>query len=257
MKKSLYTLLVLSVLLFTFKESYSQVTRYTFTRPKWTVGFGATWNLATNDAYGRANYASQDQILKENYGMRWGYGGYIVGKYSPGKKRMDRLFLGADYKGMKNADMDKEGNSTKYDIVTIDAGYEFLFYGTSFFRSYYGAGITGNIIRGSYTPKTATMFNVPKTFASTFRVGMELKAGLEFIFNNSRRNFGINLGAKYNLLNLFNDENEAPRPGQTEELSLNDGSGDYGPGFKRYIGIVSIDLGLNIYPDVKKVVKRP
>lgn len=256
MKKSFIAFSVLLLVALVSSFSNAQNVRYTYTRPQWTVGFGPAWNLATNDAYGRANYASQDQILRDNYGMRWGYGAYIFGKYSPGKNRNDRIYLGADYKGMKNSDWDKEGNTTKYDIVTIDAGYEYLFYGTYSFRSYYGIGLTGNIISGNYTPNKETAFNTYKSFESTFRVGMELKAGLEFVIG-SKKNLGINVGAKYNLINLFNDDNAQPLLGQTEGLNLNDGDGTSGPGFKRYIGIVGIDLGLNIYPDVKKKVVKP
>jgi hypothetical protein len=185
--------------------------------------------------------------------MRWGYGAFLYGKYGPGKMKNDRIFLGFAYNGMPNDDWDSEGNKTFYNIVTFDAGYEYLFYGTYGFRSYYGAGLTGNIISGDYTPNPATQTNTAKTFESTFRVGMELKAGLEFVFNTSRKNLGLNVGATYNLTNLFNDDNQSPSLGQTENLNLNDGSETGGPGFKRYIGIVSINVGLNIYPDVKKI----
>ncbi|MEZ4691100.1 MAG: hypothetical protein R3A12_13435 [Ignavibacteria bacterium] len=34
-------------------------------------------------------------------------------------------------------------------------------------------------------------------------------------------------------------------------LNLNDGDGTGGPGFKRYLGMLSIDIGISIYPDVK------
>lgn len=254
MKKTLLSLFILLTLFFTYNYSNAQAV-YTYSRPRWTIGFGPAWNLATNDAYGRANYSSNDQILKDNYGMRWGYGGYIFGKYSPGKLKNDRIFLGFDYKGMKNADF-SDVNSTKYDIITIDAGYEYVFYGTYGFRSYYGGGLTGNIISGEYRPATATLTNVAKTFESTFRLGFELKAGLEFVMKNRKRNLGIQVGAKYNLMNLFNDDNQNALLGQTTKLNLNDGDASGGPGFKRYIGIVSIDVGLNIYPDVKRTRRR-
>lgn len=253
MKKMILRLLILIVFVFSFNNSNAQTVRYSYSRPAWTIGFGPSWDLATNDAYGRANYASEDQILRDNFGMRWGFGGYLFGKYSPGKMRNDRIFLGFDYKDMSNKDMDSEGNKTQYNLVTIDAGYEYLFYGTYGFRSYYGAGLTGNFISGTYTPNHATQTNDTKTFESAFRLGMELKAGLEFVFNSSRKNIGLNVGATYNLVNLFNDENQSPELGQTQNLNLNDGSGTGGPGFKRYIGVVSINVGLNIYPDVKKI----
>ncbi|MDZ4711496.1 MAG: hypothetical protein SGI89_04140 [bacterium] len=252
MKKTILTFTILIILTFISVNSNAQTVYYKHSRPAWTVGFGPAWQLATNDAYGRANYSSQDQILRDNYGMRWGYGAYLYGKYSPGKLKNDRIYLGFDYKGMNNRDFDKTGNKTSYDIITVGAGYEYVFYGTYGFRSYYGAGLTGNIISGDYEPRAVTTVNFPKSFKSTFRVGMELKAGLEFIFNTRRKNFGLNVGARYNLMNLFNDENKADLIGQTKDLYLNDGDGANGPGFKRYIGVVSVDVGLNIYPDVKR-----
>ncbi|MEO8211479.1 MAG: hypothetical protein ABI840_13045 [bacterium] len=254
MKKTLLSLFILLTLLFSYNYSNAQVI-YTYSRPRWTIGFGTAWNLATNDAYGRANYATQDQILHDNYGMRWGYGGYIFGKYSPGKMKNDRIYLGFDYKGMKNSDF-SDYNSTKYDIMSIGAGYEYLFYGTYGFRSYYGGGLTGNIISGEYIPATVTATNVARTFESTFRVGMELKAGLEFVLKNRKRNLGIHVGARYNLMNLFNDDNQPVSTGARGEENFNDGDAIGGPGFKRYMGIVSIDVGLNIYPDVRRTRRK-
>jgi len=254
----LYLLIIASFLMLNDLSAQTTTTtttttvKYTYSRPAWVVGFGPSWVLATNDAYGRANYSDNSLVLKDNYGMRWGIGGFLYGKYSPGKTKVDRIFLGFNYSGMTNSDMDSEGNKTSYDIVTFDAGYEYVFYGTYGFRSYYGAGLTGNLISGKYIPKNMTAANPEKTFESTFRVGMEIKAGLEFVFKNSKRNLGINVGGRYNLVNLFNADNALPNLGPNENLNLNDGSGDGGPGFKRYIGLFSLDIGLNIYPDVKK-----
>jgi hypothetical protein len=226
----------------------------TYTRPVWTIGLGGVWNLATNDAYGRANYSDPTQNLYDNYGMRWGWGAYLTGKVGLGKKKQDRIYLSADYKGMTNSDFESGANKTSYDIITIAGGYEYLFYGTQTFRSYYGGGITGNFISGEFTSSNGN--NVPLSFESSVRIGLELKTGLEFIFKNNNRNLGINLGARYNLMNLFNDDNAVPTTGQTENISLNDGDDPAaGPGYKRYMGMVSIDIGLNIYPDAKKVMK--
>lgn len=252
MRKLLLLFIITVTFLMSLPDLNAQTVRYTYPRPRWVVGIGPVWNLATNDAYGRANYDSQDQILKDNYGMRWGWGGYIYGKYSPGKTRVDRIFLGFDYKGMTNADFSDE-NKTSYDITTIDAGYEYLFYGTYGFRSYYGGGLTLNFISGEYTPKTETATNFSKSFESSLRVGLEIKAGLEFVLKNKHRNLGINFGGRYNLMNLFNDDNSVNTTGSKTDLSLNDGNDTGGPGFKRYIGMFSIDVGLNIYPDVKRI----
>ncbi|MBL8005966.1 MAG: hypothetical protein JNJ56_00415 [Ignavibacteria bacterium] len=255
MKKIVLSIFILVTILFLNKDIFAQQ-YYTYSRPSWVIGFGPAWNLATNDAYGRANYSPNSFNLADNYGMRWGFGGYLYGKYSPGKKKNDRIYLGFDYKGMVNSDF-SDYNKTSYDIVTIDAGYEYLFFGTYGFRSYYGIGFTGNIINGSFEPNPAdTLLNYARSFESSFRVGMEVKAGLEFVFKNKKRNLGLNIGARYNLMNLFNDDNTAAFDGQTENLNLNDGDSNGGPGFKRYMGIVSIDVGLNIYPDVKRVKRK-
>ncbi|HMS64811.1 MAG TPA: hypothetical protein PKD83_06090 [Ignavibacteria bacterium] len=261
MKKFVYTLYFLSIICLLNSDVYSQQKNYfTYTRPSWVVGFGPSWLLATNDAYGRANYNNNSQVLYDNYGMRWGIGGYIYGKYSPGKLKNDRIYLSVDYKSMTNSDF-SDNNKTSYNFETIAAGYEYLFYGNYRFRSYYGAGLTGNFISGDFTPNPQSATNFPQSFQSTFRVGMEIKAGLEFVFKNSKRNLGLNVGARYNLANLFDSDNAdaAPGPDQYLNQNLNDGSDGErgGPGYKRYIGILSIDVGLNIYPDVKKkTVKR-
>ena len=260
MKRILFTLLLLIVVFaFSFKNSSAQKTYYTYSKPQWAISFGPAWVLATNDAYGRANYEIQSEVLRNNYGMRWGWGGFLEGKFSPGKKRNDRIFLGVDYKGMSNSDFEgsSDANSTQFDFVTIDAGYEYLFYGTYGFRSFYGAGFTGNFISGSYDPNpndAMDTLNYSRTFESSFRVGMEIKAGLEFIMNSSKKNYGISVSGKYNLTNLFNDDNVAVTKGQPQ--SLNDGSETPGPGFKRYIGVFSLNVGFTIYPDVKKTIRK-
>jgi len=226
---------------------------YMYPRPQWTVGIGAVWNLATNDAYGRANYSDVNEVLRDNYGMRWGVGGYLFAKYGLGKMKNDRLYLGYDYKSMNNADFEgADGNNLHYDISTIGLGYEYVFYGKYRFRSFYGIGLTGNIISGKFTPRLPNGELKELSFESSFRMGMEIKTGLEFIFNNKHRDIGVNLGATYNLTNLFNDDNRVAEPGQYQNLSLNDGKDNPRAGFKRYIGIVSINLGLNWYPDVKR-----
>lgn len=258
MKRTLLTLLLIAAFIGTSDAQQvapkTQIVSYT--KPIWTIGFGGVWNLATNDAYGRANYSDASLVLKDNYGMRWGWGGYLTGKVGMGKRKQDRIYLTADYKGMVNSDFDSEGNKTSYDIISISGGYEYLFYGTNTFRSYYGGGLTANIISGKFTPAAASPL-VESTIESSFRVGLELKSGLEFIFKNKKRNLGLNIGARYNLMNLFNDDNATPLLGQTQDLNLNDGDdAAAGPGFKRYIGMVSIDIGLNIYPDVKPDRKR-
>lgn len=39
-----------------------------------------------------------------------------------------------------------------------------------------------------------------------------------------------------------------------DKISVYENNG--GPGFKRYMGTISVDVGLNIYPDVKKVRRK-
>lgn len=250
----LFLLIIVSLFILNDLNAQTSKTYYTYSKPSWTVGFGPAWNLATNDAYGRANYSTNAQVLRDNYGMRWGWGGYIFGKYSPGKTKADRIFLGFDYKGMTNTDFESDANKTSFDIMTFDAGYEYVFRpgSSSRFWSYYGLGLTGNLISGEFIPQNPTTTNFKRNIESTFRVGMEIKAGLEFVINNSKRNLGINVGGRYNLTNLFNADNAVPTAGQTDNFNLNDGGEAGGPGFKRYIGIFSLDVGLNIYPDVKK-----
>lgn len=261
MKKLIYPIVLLFIFAGILPAQQVTTTKkvpVTYTRPIWTIGVGGMWNLATNDAYGRANYADQSNLLYDNFGMRWGWGAYVVGKYSPAKLRHDRLFLSVDYKSMINSDFESDVNKTKYNIYTFGAGYEYVFYGSGdAFRSYYGGALTGNLISGEFLPGASTTGLSKLEFEQSFRMGLELRTGLEFVIKNERRNLGINLGARYNLMNLFNDDNRKPDSLQTSDLNLNDGDEvGSGPGYKRYLGMVSIDIGLNIYPDSKKKVRK-
>mgnify|MGYP001417489700 CR=1 FL=1 len=133
MKRTLTALLLISLVVVS-TDTFSQTTGdkpkkdTTYTKPAWTIGVGGVWNLATNDAYGRANYSSQDQVLRDNFGMRWGWGAFVNLKFSPGNdlgkvnaKRQNRIYLGFDYKGMTNSDFESGANKTSYDIITIGA----------------------------------------------------------------------------------------------------------------------------------------
>ena len=67
MKRTILFLLII-VSLFILNDLNDQTNKviYTYTKPSCTVGFGPAWKLATNDAYGRANYRTNAQGQRKN-----------------------------------------------------------------------------------------------------------------------------------------------------------------------------------------------
>jgi len=66
---------------------------------------------------------------------------------------------------------------------------------------------------------------------------MQIHGGYEYVFGQKGM-FGINVGLKYNYMNLFNSGSDLS-PGSA---NLNDGVGLFG--FKRKIALISLNLGL-------------
>jgi hypothetical protein len=236
MKRIIIPLIVLGGLLFIVPSTYSQG----FTPPKVILGLSLDGNFATNDAHG--------SVFERNsnvYGMIWGRGISLYSKFGLGVKKNHRITLSATYNRMVN----KEDNAipfftfapsdgslyTSYNIWTGALGYEYAFNPRCKNKQYLGFAVTANYL-------TASQGSFYDYFDNSFRVGMQITTGYEFVLDKNFKT-GLAVGLKYHLVNIIGTTNGVN--------TFNDGSGDGGSLFWRRIGILSINLGLNFYTGVQ------
>ncbi|HEY5535870.1 MAG TPA: hypothetical protein VIL99_13175 [Ignavibacteria bacterium] len=251
MGKILFTVSLFIILIFSFGEVNSQV-RYT--PPAVTLGASFDMNFATNDAYGRVTGLN-------SYNMRAGKGFSVFAKFGLGTMKRHRITTSIQYNKMLNYDANSSffsqifsGNPddalhTNFNIWTGAVGYEYLFGAPCCNKQHLGLAVTFNSI-GSVADK----FTPTGKFENSFRVGLQFNAGYEFVLGQGGQ-YGLELGFKYNWINLFNPSNEINTPGAAE-IHLNDGNGPGGLGFTRWIGMMTIDLGFNFYTGVKQVFRK-
>lgn len=207
-----------------------------FTPPKFIIGGTLDGNMATNDAYG--TYFADPS----NYGMVWGKGITIYGKYGLGVRKNNRLTLSLGFNNMQNDNnntvpfikFSMTPPYTDFRIWTLGAGYEYAFNARCRNKQFIGAAITANMITSG--PGSINEFDY------SFRMGFQVVGGYEFTLGKKQQT-GLMVGVKYHVPNIGFQQNGV--------ATLNDGTGQPGAGFWRRIGILSLNLGFNFYTDVK------
>jgi hypothetical protein len=252
-------LLLIFIILFSFFINNDAKLQVRYTAPAITFGASVNMNFAINDAYGRVGQLN-------SYGMRAGRGFDVFAKFGLGEKKRHRITTSLAYNKMIN--YDKNANfieqifstnpdnveHTNFTILTGSVGYEYLFGAPCCNKQHLGLAVTFNSIS---CPND--VYNVLGTYIgnmkTAYRIGLQFNAGYEFMLGSTGR-YGLTLGFKYNWANLFNASNTYDAPGATE-LHLNDGNdASSGPGFTRWIGIGTINIGFNFYTGVKQLIKK-
>ena len=239
MKKVIVLFVILLVSAFIIQDTFSQG----FTPPKIIIGLSLDGNFATNDAHG-TNFTTDQNV----YGMIWGRGISVYSKLGLGIKKNHRLTIVGTYNKMINrldnnipflVTTPNDGSEyTNYNIWSGALGYEYAFNPRCKSKQYLGFAVTGNYFtcsQGSYAPKY---------FNPAFRIGAQISTGYEFVIDKNFK-YGLTLGLKYNLENIIGKSNGVGG------VDLNDGPDPPGPSFWRRIGILSINMGLNLYTGVQ------
>lgn len=232
MKNLIKSVFLLSIFSLSIQNIYSQNLPYT--PPVVTINANFNGNLAALDFYGTF-YSEQNQ---GNYGAVWGRGASLNFKFGIGKNKSFRILAGFEYNKMINANddsfpfftIDPKSPATDYDIFTGVLGGEYVTKPRCPERFYIGGGFTTNRI-------SAPVSNKNGPIDPAYRFGMQIHGGYEYVFGQ-KGTFGINIGLKFNYLNLFNSGSDLS-PGNT---NLNDGVGLFG--FKRKIAVTSLNLGV-------------
>jgi hypothetical protein len=217
-----------------------------YTAPKFTFGAAGNGDFAVNDFYGT-------QLTNpNNYGAMWGRGIQVYGKLGLGKRKNHRLAVNFEYDKMVNDNMGGKAMffvtspnppHTFYDIFSGTFGYEYVFGARCLTRQYLGLALSANSI-------SAPDYNANGEYNSTLRFGFAFNVGYEWVLDKQQK-YGFNLGLRYHILNAFNPDNST-----TDLKNLNDGSGPGGAGFYRRIGMITLNLGFNVYQGQQPLVKR-
>ena len=214
--------------------------------PVFTIELKLNGSYAMNDAFGETIDIPSNPLQQRDYGMKWGKGFSIESTYGFGTRRSNRISLGLEFNNMVNGANESQvpfflfspdTPKTVYNIYTASLGYQYLFGADCLNKQTIGFAITGSMIS---TPGEGSAI----MFDNTFRLGFQISTGYEIVLDRNH-NWGLALGFKYHLMNFFNSSNG--------NFTLNDGEDPaYGPGFKRFIGFVGINLGLKLYTGMKK-----
>jgi hypothetical protein len=218
--------------------SYSQG----FTPPKMVFGVSLDGNFATNDAHGSNIFDPQA------FGMVWGRGISAYYKLGFGVRRNHRLTIGATYNLMINDTKNdvpffvftpKDGDFTSYNLWTGSVGYEYAFNPRCKTKQFIGVALTQTLL----TSSAGSIYS----FENAVRLGLQITTGYEFVLDKNYKT-GLLIGLKYSLTNILGTQNGVNR--------LNDGSDSPGALYWRRIGILSLNVGFNLYSGVQPYKSR-
>jgi len=210
-----------------------------FTPPTFVIGATADGLFAVHDAYG-----TDFNAVNSTYGMMWGRGASIYGKFGLGMRGNHKITLSAGYSKFINSGASgktffeqnpKSGLQTNYNIWTGSLGYEYTFNARCRNKQFVGLAASVNLINAQ--PGAID-------FDNALRFGLIGSAGYEIVLDRNF-NYGLLFMFKYHLMNIFGQENGVRK--------MNDGSGSPGPGWWRRVGSISLHIGFNFYFGTKQI----
>jgi hypothetical protein len=167
------------------KQSYTKM--MIRTAPKLTVEFSGFYNygifeLSAND---NGDFAADEYLKGQNFGVRQGIGGSFVLKIPLHEKGNIRLNISGLYscfssKFNKIANTLSEEGYVKYNVFSGGIGIENNFTPSHKIKTLAGISILGSVISGNaYLPSTENTINAK--IKSAFRLGISVFSGLEYL----------------------------------------------------------------------------
>ncbi|MCI0473285.1 MAG: hypothetical protein L0Y76_06865 [Ignavibacteria bacterium] len=213
-----------------------------YTPPNITLGGSLDGILATNDAHG--SNLDNTNTITDTYGMVWGRGLTLHGKFGLGVRKNHRITVATSYQKMVHDqsgevpffNFSPEEPYTNYDLFVGAVGYEYAFNPRCKNKQYLGIAFTTNLI----SPGSGIVSAYD--FENSWRIGMQFSMGYEWTLGKAQET-GLFVGLKYNLANIIGTTNG--------EGTMNDGSDPPGPTFWRRVGFLSLNFGFNFYTGVK------
>lgn len=242
----------------------------TRTAPTFTLMLNLNYNQAMGQFAGTYNdvFRSEQFIGGRNLGADKGFGGLIVAKKSISK--YFRASFGLQYNRLvsflfsnKNPTDLGEG---KYNMFSASIGLENNFTPIHRIKLYAGADALFSMINGKATVwvenrATSNPYTYQLKINNSFRIGAAINAGAEYLLNN---NVGLNLGFRYNFVNLLL-RNSDPGTDSTQ-INLVDDDDPNNTGAipipyvgKKQIAYISVTAGVTLYwgiNDKKYIIKK-
>jgi hypothetical protein len=227
--------------------------------PSFTLQINGGYNIGLSEL--SVNTGTNEQVFQfedgQNFGARNGFGFSVVGKKPFLNYENIRLvFIGAANFFSNNKFTSKVSDNGKinYQVYSIGAGFENSFTPSFKIKPYIGAAILVNAITGHGTYVNDDTFYVDLKINPSFRVGVNLSAGLEYLFSDKVGwNFGISVTSA-NLLFKQSHISDDPyevylRDRRRSDIKL------YLSGYKQFL-YTSFYMGVNIYFGIKEKAYR-
>gem|GEM_PF-419377 len=223
--------------------------------PGFTLQINGNYNIGLSEL--NANLGTNQQVFQfedgQNFGTRNGFGFYVTGKKPFMNYDNVRLvFIGAAnfFSNYKFSSRASDDGKIKYQVFSLGAGFENSFTPSFKIKPYLGAAVLINAITGqaSYINDDTVFTDV--TFKPSFRVGVTLSAGMEYLFSDKIGwNFGVSVTSA-NLLfkqsHISDNTNEVyVRDRRRSDMKL------FLSGYKQFL-FTSFYSGINIYFGIKE-----
>ncbi len=266
--KYIFSTILILISVSLFSQSNLLKTR---TAPTFTLMLNLNYNQAMGQFAGTYNdvFRSEQFIGGRNLGADKGFGILVVAKKSISK--YFRANFGLQYNRLvsflfsnKNPTDLGEG---KYNMFAASIGLEDNFTPIHRIKIYAGADALFSVINGKATiwVENRGTANPPYTYdikiKSAFRIGAAINAGAEYLLNN---NVGLNLGFRYNFVNLLLRNSELGTDSTNINLVDDDDPSNTTANPIPYVGkkqiaYISITAGVTLYwgiNDKKYIIKK-
>jgi len=191
--------------------------------PDITFEFNAMYNYGVYELSGNDNGdLHTNQFAKgENFGVRHGLGAMMTAKIPLNKNGHLRANISLAYNRFSSNYTKPLIDVTGFDFVNFNvysaiAGIENNFTPNFIIKTYIGIGLTGSIISGK-TQITDSSGAQLLSIIPSFRMGISINSGLEYMLSNS---IGFNCGFRFTHANLWLKQSKTSD--NPDEIYLND-----------------------------------
>lgn len=176
------------------------------TAPKLSLEFSGFYNygifeLSAND---NGDFAADEYLKGENFGVRHGVGGNFVVKiplHERGNLRFNISGLYSRFSSKFNKIIDEqvEAGYVNYNVFSGGIGIENNFTPSHKIKTLAGISLLGTVISGNaFLPSVEN--TIDAKIKPAFRLGISVFSGVEYLLNN---NIGLNFGFRFTHANLW------------------------------------------------------
>lgn len=221
--------------------------------PKITLSIGFNYDIGHMDlaANDNTNFRKDDFEQGRNFGTRYGYGGYLTGKFALHKKGNIRLNVTAAYNRFQSNFVISKSPEGKvyYNVFSGAVGIENNFNPNKKIKPFIGLDLVLSMISGQATLATDSTDFILK-IKNSVRFGIAANFGFEYAINNKA---GLQIGYKLTYANLVGRQSKVSS--NPSETYLNDDKitgSTYIPyaGWKQFL-YSTFYAGVNIYFGMK------